>query len=134
MLDLTEKGMFQRGVDLGCHCFWCTSYLLLWYCPNGEVFCKVALQELRLFEKELVLGTSPQICLHIHNFQGSKLLNQACNEWSAIALARPHTRQYLFRHAMVVRAKLYMRSQSHTSTSAKMLSYSFANNSFATSC
>ena len=32
------------------------------------------------------------------------------NEWSAIALARAHTRQYLFRGAIVARAKRYMTS------------------------
>ena len=72
MLDLTEKGIFQRGVKHGWHCFWCTTYLLLWCCPNGAVLCKVALQELTLFYKQLGLGTSPQICFYI---QGSKLLN-----------------------------------------------------------
>ena len=32
------------------------------------------------------------------------------NEWHAIALARPHTRQYLFRHAIIAREKLYITS------------------------
>ena len=32
------------------------------------------------------------------------------NEWRAIALARAQTRQYLFRHAIVARAKLFMMS------------------------
>ena len=56
MLDLTGKGMFQRGVNHGWYCLWCTSYMLLW-CPNGAVLCKVALQELTLFYKQLELGT-----------------------------------------------------------------------------
>ena len=64
--------MFQRGVNHGWHCFGCTSYLLLGCCPNGAVLCKVALQELTLFYKQLGLGTSPKICFYI---QGSKLLN-----------------------------------------------------------
>ena len=46
ILDLTRKGMFQSGVNHGCHCFWYTSYLLVWCCPNGAVLCKVTLQEL----------------------------------------------------------------------------------------
>ena len=49
MLDLTGKSSFQRGVNHGWHCLWCTSYLLLWCCPNGAVLCNVALQELTLF-------------------------------------------------------------------------------------
>ena len=64
--------MFQRGVNHGWHCFGCTSYLLLGCCPNGAVLCKVDLQELTLFYKQLELGTSPQIWFYI---QGSKLLN-----------------------------------------------------------
>ena len=32
------------------------------------------------------------------------------NKWHAIALACAHTRQYLFRHAIVTCAKLYMTS------------------------
>ena len=32
------------------------------------------------------------------------------NEWHAIVLACLHTCQYLFRHAIIVRAKLYMKS------------------------
>ena len=32
------------------------------------------------------------------------------NEWHVIVLACPHTCQYLFRHAITVRAKLYMKS------------------------
>ena len=74
MLDLTGKGMLQRGVSHGWHCFWCPSYLLLW-CPNGAVLCKIALQELTLFYKQLGLGTSPQIWFYIQDLQGSKLLN-----------------------------------------------------------
>ena len=43
MFDLKGKDMFQRGVNHDWHCFWCTSYLLLWCCPNGRVLCKVVL-------------------------------------------------------------------------------------------
>ena len=75
MLYLTGKGIFQRAVNHGWHRLWCTSYLLLWCCPNGAVLCKVALQELTLFYKQLGLGTSPQIWFYIQDFQGSKLLN-----------------------------------------------------------
>ena len=32
------------------------------------------------------------------------------NEWRAIALSHAHTPQYLFRYAIVARAKLYMTS------------------------
>ena len=32
------------------------------------------------------------------------------NKWLAVALARAHTRQYLFRRALVARAELYMTS------------------------
>ena len=63
--------MFQRRVNPGWHCFGCTSYLQLWYCPNGAVLCK----ELTLFYKQLGLGTSSQIWFYIQDFQGSKLLN-----------------------------------------------------------
>ena len=75
LLDLTGKGMLQRGVNHGWHCFWCTSYLLLWCCPNGAVLCKLAFQELTLLYKELGLGTSPQIWFYIQTFQGSKFSN-----------------------------------------------------------
>ena len=75
MLDLTGKGMFQRGVNHDWHCFWCTSYMLLWCCPNGTLLCKVVLKELTLFYKQLWLDTSLQIWFYIHDFQGSKLLN-----------------------------------------------------------
>ena len=47
----------------------------VWCCPNGVLFCKEALQELTIFYKQLGLGTSPQICLYIQDFQGLKLLN-----------------------------------------------------------
>ena len=75
MLHLTGKGMSQRGINHGWHCFWCTIYLLLWGCHNGAVFCKVALQEVTPFYKQLRIGISPQICFHTEYFQGSKLLN-----------------------------------------------------------
>ena len=32
------------------------------------------------------------------------------HEWCAIALAFTHTRQYLFRHAIIIQAKLYTMS------------------------
>ena len=47
----------------------------VWCCPNGVLFYKEALQELTIFYKQLELGTSPQICLYIQDFQGLKLLN-----------------------------------------------------------
>ena len=68
MLDLTGKGMFRRGVNHGWHCFWSINYLLLWCCLNGAVLCKVALQELTLFYKQLGLGTSPKIWFSIQDF------------------------------------------------------------------
>ena len=74
MLDLTGKGMFQRGVNHGWYCLWCTSYMLLW-CPNGAVLCKVALQESILFYKQLELDNSPHIWFYTQDFQGSELLN-----------------------------------------------------------
>ena len=37
-------------------------------------------------------------------------LTMSINEWHAIALACVHTRQYLFRYAIVAGAKLYMTS------------------------
>ena len=77
MLDLTGKGMFQRGVNHDWRCFWCSSYMLLWCCPYGALLCKVVLKELTLFYKQLWLDTSLQIWFYIHDFQGSKLLN-AC--------------------------------------------------------
>ena len=52
MLDLTGKCMLQRGVNHGWHCFWCSSFLLLWCCPDRAVLCKVALQELTLLYKQ----------------------------------------------------------------------------------
>ena len=51
-----------------------------------------------------------------------------------MALASAHTRQYLFTRAIIARAKLYMTNQLHANTSACVLSYLFANNSFAISC
>ena len=36
--------MFERKVNYDWHCFWCSSFLLLWFCPNGAVLCKVVLQ------------------------------------------------------------------------------------------
>ena len=56
------------------------------------------------------------------------------NKFRAIALARVLTHQYLFRPAILARAKLYMLSLSHASTSATRLNHPFANNSYATSC
>ena len=73
MFDLTGKSMFQREVNHGWHCFWCTSYLLLWCCPNGAVLCKVALQELTLFCKQLGLDNSPQIWFYNQDFSGLKV-------------------------------------------------------------
>ena len=57
-------------------------------------------------------------------------------KFRAIALARVLTHQYLFRPAIVGRAKLYklyMLSLSHANTSATGLNYPSANNSYATS-
>ena len=44
-------------------------------CCDGAVLCKVAMQELTVFYKQLGLGTSPHIWFYIQDFQGSKLLN-----------------------------------------------------------
>ena len=35
---------------------------------------------------------------------------RSINEWFVIALARAHTRQYLFRRAIVIRAKVHITS------------------------
>ena len=87
----TGKSMFQMGVNQGWHCFGCTSYLLLWY-PNEAVLCKVALQELTLFCKQLRLGTSPQIWFYIQEFQGSKLLNSCLD-----LVVWPNVFQWIFK-------------------------------------
>ena len=42
------------------------------------------------------------------------LYSRPVNEWCAIALAPALTRQYLFRHAIIARAKLYMLQQVHS--------------------
>ena len=98
MLDLTKKGIFQRGVNHGWYCFWCTSYLLLWCCPNGTVLCKVALQELTLFYKQLGIGASPQSCLYIRDFQGSKLLNGCLVVWPNKQILNVFQWFFTFRH------------------------------------
>ena len=70
-----------------------------------------------------------------HKLTGNKTINiRSVNECHAITLACTHTCQYLFRHAIVTHAKLYIMSLLHTKTSASVFSYPFANNSFATSC
>ena len=35
MLNPTLKGMSQRWLNHGRHCFWCNSDLLAWFYPNG---------------------------------------------------------------------------------------------------
>ena len=81
MLDLRKKGILQTGANCSWYCFWCTSYLLLWCCANGAVLCKVALQELTLFYKQIGLGTCPQSWLYTQDFQGSNLLNGCLIVW-----------------------------------------------------
>ena len=54
--------------------------------------------------------------------------NQGANfgpvhEWRTIALACTHTRQYLFRHAIIIQAKLYELIASHCFSTCIQLSF-----------
>ena len=59
---------------------------------------------------------------------------RSVNEWRVIPLAHPHTHQYLFKTHYCGTCKIYMARSLHTNTSPNVLSYPFANNSFAASC
>ena len=75
---------------------------------------------------DLVLGISQKLCYITssspHHYHIIIITSSPANEWRAIALACTHTREYLFRHAIIIHAIVYMRSKSHYNTSTSVFS------------
>ena len=63
---------------------------------------------------DLILGISQKLCC---------ITSSPANEWRENAIARAHTRYYLFRCAIVAHAILHMRNQLHYNTSTSVFSH-----------